>query len=1516
MAYQCPSTEGWGPTSPTYPTHLTTCFQLGFLAPGLNALFLAAAAVRLRKLSGMPRLPSEVVTGHILWAKLSLAAVALAASAVEFITMAQLFPYVCVYTISLALQTVAAAAAVWLHYKEQHHNRIASTPLLLFWLVAALISLMRLRTALSVVYINDFSTLVAPISLLTLAALTNLILECQSKPRELFKQADSSIGDKIYGKLEDSDEDYCTADSPEERANVFSRYTYTWVGSLLRKGYRKQLQLEDMWKLTGQYRPDIINAQFRRNWKKELETGKPSLFRATARTYWRIWALEAMHETLRVTTSLLQPVVLSRLIEFATTYGTDKGSPIEHGYFYAIVLFLASCEQNVALRLRWSYALKLGIHVRTSYMSAIYQKSLKLSNDARQKYDIGSTVTHMSIDAENVATFFEIDSQDMWSDPLHIILSLCMLYQLMGWSALVGVVVMLACIPVMSRIGKSIGVNSNLLMEYRDKRMGIMSEVLAGIRVIKMYAWESSFIQRINDVRVNLELNVIRKNGVLNAMIEFMLILVPFAVPIAAFGAYSLFGNQSHGPLDARIIFVGLSLLGIARVALFSIPNLLPKLLTTIASLRRITEFLTASEIDFTAIDRQPYDRDSADSNAGDILVSLQGGSFKWSSADEPALVDVEIQCKREELVAVIGRVGSGKSSLISAILGDMIKCSGDVTVCGSIAYVAQQPWILNATLRDNILFGSDYEGDYYNRVIDACALRQDLDNLPAGDITEIGERGINLSGGQKMRVSLARAVYSRADVYVLDDPLAAVDAHVSKHLFTHVLGPRGMLHSRARILVTNAVQYLKDVDNIVMLHDGKIIEQGSFAQAMDNQGDIFEFIHRHVGDSQISTESSSNSSDTECVENNPDKADRCNTTRKQPVELVDADVADGPIVQHDRDAAQDGVAGQTEDAGRIITTETRREGKVEWSTYNTYVNACGKGNVNMLYIGFVLAVAGDVCANLWLRYWSSSSADASEDSTASSTHSPMYYLYIYGGIGLLGAAMNLLKALVLWTRCSIKASTEVHQSTLNGVMRSPMSFFDTTPTGRILNRFSSDVESCDQSLSPVISNLMELTSLIASALAIIGITMPRLLIITPLLAIGSRYYQKQYISSSREVRRLFSTTRSPIFAHFHESAAGITTIRAYNQQSRFASKNEYHVGQYMRTDTASLLLDQWLAMRLETIGNILMLGAALNAVATMHRSGTGDGGLIGVVISNTLVMAGAFNWLMRAISDIEVCMTHLERAVEYGNLPSEAANIIEDCRPKEVWPEQGVVEFKNYSTRYREGLDLVLKDLSFRVLPRQKVGIVGRTGAGKSSLTLALFRIIEAAGGQILLDGEDISQYGLLDVRSKLSIIPQDPVLFAGTVRENLDPFGSYSDQDIWRALEQAHLAEYIRSKDERLEYMVTQSGENLSVGQRQLICLARALLKHAKVLVLDEATAAIDNETDGIIQQTIRSEFKDCTVLTIAHRLNTVVDSDMILVIDGGRVAEYDTPQNLLANRDSIFAKLVEEAQNSRAH
>ncbi|KAJ2808735.1 hypothetical protein H4R20_000680 [Coemansia guatemalensis] len=1059
----------------------------------------------------------------------------------------------------------------------------------------------------------------------------------------------------------------------------------------------------------------------------------------------------------------------------------------------------------------------------------------------------------------------------------------------------------------------------NQLMSHRDRRITLMDEVLSGIKAIKLYAWEIPFIKRINKVRVNMELEAIRKVSIVRSVLAFVTSLSPFVVSFATFGFYTLMDNVSRGPLTPQLAFVSLTLFNMLRGPLEFVPKIFPDLIKARVSHHRILRFMTSEEIDSSSIEHLTYDRDSANATSEDVLVSVQDGFFEWPSNDEPVLRDINIQCRSDELVAVIGRVGSGKTSLVSAILGDLNKCSGRVKVCGSTAYVAQESWILNATLRDNILFSSRFDQEFYDQVIDACALRQDVDVLPAGDMTEIGERGINLSGGQKMRVSLARAVYARADVYILDDPLAAVDAHVSKHIFTHVLGPQGLLRSAARILVTNAVQYLSDADNIIMLQDGTIIEQGSFAQAMSNQKDIAGFIQTHAVIEYSSGDGNGNAEDTVAAGQNLEASENMGLHQVASRQSnTDANPNNGHALSplRNQQTGRGNRTGVTGANARTTTTELKQQGRVEWSTYRVYFKACGLRNVGLLLIAMLLAAVGNVLANSWLEHWSSLNAKSEHAAKldASAEKSVIYYLVIYGIFGLVGASSSSLKSLVLWTRCSISASTKMHQKLLRSVLRLPMSFFDATPLGRIINRFSTDMNACDESLPEAFYGLTEEIIKLISAMIIIGFTTPPALIIVLILILIYRQLQQLYLASSRELRRIESITRSPIFAHFQESIRGISTIRAYILQSRFIAENENRIAQNIRAYYTSAAIDQWLSVRLNALGNILVLGITLVTIALLHLYGIGSAGLIGLAITYAFDFTSSLHWLTRYGTNIENAMTHIERINEYTYISPEAADVIDDYRPKDEWPEQGEVEFKNYSTRYREGLDLVLKDLSFRVQPRQKVGIVGRTGAGKSSLTMALFRIIEAAGGQILLDGEDISQYGLFDVRSKLSIIPQDPVLFAGTVRENLDPFGNYNDQEIWRALEQAHLADYIRSKDERLEFMVAPSGENFSMGQKQLICLARALLKRAKVLILDEATAAIDNATDEIIQQTIRTEFKNCTVLTIAHRLNTIIDSDMVLVIDGGRLAEYDTPQNLLANKDSIFTSLVEEAKSSK--
>ncbi|KAJ2520559.1 hypothetical protein H4217_001964 [Coemansia sp. RSA 1939] len=1526
----CPSKEGWGPLSPSRPVDFSLCFEYGGLVSVLSVVFIVAAAVRLHKLQRVPRLPSSVVANSLFWIKLSLAVFAVFASVSEVFVMAGLAPIDSVYTVSLVLQSVATGVAVRLHYREQFGNRVASTPLLLFWLGTSMVALVRLRTAVALDFVTRDPPLIVVNILYMVASLATLVMESQPKPQMLYELPDDDDDeDMIEGAQHLGDGDHCLYQSPEERANIFSLLTFSWMTPLLEHGFRKPLQMEDTWELSSMYRPEVATAKFQRNWQAQLRSGNPSLFGATMRTYGWSLALGSFYKLVKDLVSFLNPILLSRLIGFVSKYNSADAEPVEYGYFYAGAMFVVASIQTVAFQQHWVQNQRVNSLMKISYTTAIYRKTMALSNDARQNYNVGGIVTHMSVDAQRVADFTANFSHHLWSSPLQIVLALYLLYQTLGWCVFAGVLAMVISIPTSARISRHMRALNKLLMGYRDRRMKIMDEVLSGIKIIKLYAWEPSFIRRINEIRVLLELATIRSYGVLQAVFSFVVTLLPFVVSFTTFGLYSLADGTSHGPLTPQLVFVALTLFNMLRFPLSHGPMVIPALLESIVSSRRIFDFLTAGEIDFTAIEHMPYDRDAPGTSADDVLVSVKNGTFKWLSSEEPSLTDINIECKRDELVAVVGRVGSGKSSLVSAVLGDMVKSEGSVTVQGAIAYVPQQAWIMNATLRDNILFGHRLDQEFYDKVIDACALRPDLGMLPSGDMTEIGEKGINLSGGQRARVSLARAVYARADVYILDDPLAAVDAHVGKHLYSRVIGPNGLLKSRARILVTNAVQYLNTTNYIYMLDGGKIVDHGSFIAAMDKRGPIYEFVHKYIEQSEPSSRTETDGSN-DVSENEYYEEDAATTEQdgmptpvgtgirrkstKQTLGRASVGALHGARVRTRRNKPPTSAESLLAEAGRTTTTEFSRQGKVEWNTYRTYAKACGSRNSTMFICALLAASVSNVAANMWLKHWASSNdTDSTQNIWITKPHNVFYYLFIYGGLGLLGASMSSLQSLVLWTKCSIRASRKIHENMLRGVLRSPMAFFDVTPLGRILNRFSSDMQRCDETLPRSVGGMVNTMVSVVSAVSVIGFSTPLMLVVMFPLAFVYRYLQQRYLCSSRELRRLDSTTRSPIFAHFQESIGGVSTIRAYNQQPRFVAENEDRIEKNIRAYYTYLSLNRWLSLRLETLGNIVMLGTTLLAVVTLQFFGFGDAGLVGLSVAYALDFTSSLNWSVRSYTEVENSMIQLERVVEYAHLPSEADEIIENNRPKESWPEQGMVEFKNYSTRYREGLDLVLKDLTFRVMPRQKVGIVGRTGAGKSSLTLALFRIIEVAEGKILIDGEDIFKYGLFDVRSKLSIIPQDPVLFAGTVRENLDPFGSYPDQEIWNALQHAHLAEYIRTKEEGLEFEVMQNGSNFSVGQRQLICLARALLKRAKVLVLDEATAAIDNSTDAIIQESIRKEFKDCTVLTIAHRLNTIIDSDMILVVEGGRLAEYDTPQNLLDRENSLFAKLVEEARTS---
>uniref|UniRef100_A0A4W5KZC6 ABC-type glutathione-S-conjugate transporter n=1 Tax=Hucho hucho TaxID=62062 RepID=A0A4W5KZC6_9TELE len=828
--------------------------------------------------------------------------------------------------------------------------------------------------------------------------------------------------------------------------------------------------------------------------------------------------------------------------------------------------------------------------------------------------------------------------------------------------------------------------------------------------------------------------------------------------------------------------------------------------------------------------------------------------------------VSVSLEIKPGKLVAVVGVVGSGKSSLISAMLGEMHSAKGFVNVQGSVALVPQQAWIQNATLRDNILFGYPLEDSRFQATLEACALGPDLELLPGGDQTEIGEKGINLSGGQKQRVSLARAAYSQADVYLLDDPLSAVDSHVGKHLFEEVVGPTGILKDKTRILVTHGVSFLPYVDEIVVLKEGCVSEVGSYQSLKDRKGAFSEFLDTYAKEevSKLLTGT--------VVKIHPSFSFCCLSLNSFKFKVL-----------YWHEILYFSVSLYLSPS---LSVSLFFSLQVKFSVYLQYLRAMGWGYATMFFLVYFIQNVAFIGQNLWLSDWTNDAED--------------YYNKTYpnwkrdtriGVFGALGVAQGLFVFMgtLLLANGSINASRILHTRLLNNILRVPMMFFDTTPSGRVVNRFAKDIFTVDEAIPQSFRSWIMCFLGVLGTLFVICLATPIFTAIIIPLAVVYYFVQRFYVASSRQLRRLDSVSRSPIYSHFGETVSGLSVIRAYGHQDRFLKHNEKVIDENLKSVYPWIISNRWLAIRLEFLGNLVVFFSALLAVIARDSL---DSGLVGLSISYALNVTQTLNWLVRMTSELETNIVAVERVNEYTEIENEVCVCsIRMTDTVEVGslhtPRLGKKIF-NHSTN---------------------IGIVGRTGAGKSSLTNCLFRIIEAAEGRILIDGTDIATLGLHDLRSRLTIIPQDPVLFSGTLRMNLDPFETFSDEEIWRVLELSHLKEYVGGLQEGLTHGVSEGGENLSIGQRQLLCLARALLRKSRILILDEATAAVDLETDNLIQKTIRREFSHCTVLTIAHRLHSILDSSRVMVLDAGKIVEFDSPSTLF-NKQGHFYSMARDA------
>jgi ABC-type multidrug transport system fused ATPase/permease subunit len=768
-----------------------------------------------------------------------------------------------------------------------------------------------------------------------------------------------------------------------------------------------------------------------------------------------------------------------------------------------------------------------------------------------------------------------------------------------------------------------------------------------------------------------------------------------------------------------------------------------------------------------------------------------------------------------------------------------------------------------NASVKDNILFGHEYDETRFSEVIRVCALSDDISILPAGIHTEIGESGVNLSGGQKARIALARAVYADADVYLLDSPLAAVDAHVASHIHRECI--LGMLKGKTRIMATHAVQFASDADMVVKLRHGRIVDIAT--------GQSYASISGH-GRGHHRTDTGSSSSDSE-------------------------DMGDGSSTTKDDEAKDKEAEDKKRDAGRLVAEEERQIGGVRFAVMWKFFRYCGLCLVSLVMLFSIAAQILKVAGDFYLASWTERSSANSQD-----TQDTLNSLLVYGLLGL-GFALCVLIRSFLFYQGSLYASTGLHDDMLTRVLRAPLMFFQTTPSGRLLNRFAKDQMAVDWDLPGSALSLLGCVLRVIGVFLVICIVFPLLLLVlVPVFGIYL-YVEKLYRKTVLSVKRIESTSRSPIFSHFSTSLRGMSVIRAFGHQTRFLLQNESFIDGYLRPAFISIFLNRWLGQRLEFVGNTIVFATTLLAVLLRYSVDSAQSGL---AITYALSVTGTLNWLIRMLVMTEANFTSVERIVEYTEIPVERPPIVRDRRPPSDWPRAGQIEIRDLCIRYRPGLPLALNHVSVFIHAGEKIGVVGRTGSGKSSLVSSLFRLIEFETGSIIVDGVDIRNIGLDDLRSRFTIIPQDPVIFSGTVRMNLDPFGDYEDQRLWAMLEAVQLKDLVSRMPLKLEQPLSESGGNLSVGEAQLLCLARALLRKSRVFVQDEASANIDYQSDQRIQDTIRKECADCTVITIAHRLGTIMDSDRILVLDDGKVAEFDRPAVLATDPSSRLFGLIQ--------
>ncbi|XP_077976259.1 ATP-binding cassette sub-family C member 4-like [Styela clava] len=1218
--------------------------------------------------------------------------------------------------------------------------------------------------------------------------------------------------------------------------------------------------------------------------------------------------LVVMQEGLR----LAVPVLIAYLVKY---FENQAVTTVWHSYACATGISVVTILLAFIHHQYFHVTRTIGWLMRASTCALMYKKTLRLSQKSLNNTTTGKIV---NLGATDVLRFdlLPMFLHYLWVGPLQCLIVGIILWQEIGIAVLSGMGVLIIIMFLQTLSGRAFGKFRSMTAVITDERIRLMNEVITGMRIIKMYAWEKPFAKLVSNTR-RKEVQKILLSSSLKAFNFCFYACQDKILTFVTLLTYVALG----GTITASKIFIVMGLSSSLKLSTSYFALAIEYMSTTNISMKRIQKYLLMEE--FSDIGNNLRSNSNQE-----VYVELENFTAKWELNDDAnekadiALNCVNVRVHAGKLVAVIGPVGSGKSSLLSAILGELPAAEGKTTVHGNVVYSNQVPWIFSGTVRENILFGAEFDEVRYHEVIHACCLNKDLNLLIDGDMTLIGERGVTLSGGQKARVSLARAAYKRnADICLLDDPLSAVDIPVASHIFEHCIC--GMMKKKARILVTHQLQLLKRVDEILIFKEGRIYGRGTYAELQDSSVD-FAVLLRKKEDKNESIWGAKRP-----------------TVTGSSVSLI-ANSHDSPQTSIVPDLSIEDKEKEGE-SRKINAEEIGEQGSIGGKVYLEYFRVAANAILFVLF--FIIVIASHVLYimnDCWLLKWTTSyqkylsnvSSNITEscsetgqnessevfNSTTSftsvnktSTFDTSYYMKIYAVLSVMVFLTVLLRTNLHFYIC-VTSGIHMHKKMFKAILRAPIRFFDTNPSGRILNRFSKDMGQIDELLPITFLNFLWIFGAIVSVVILTSVVNYFVILLIIPFTIYFLWLRSYYLRTSRDIKRLEGSCRSPVFSLLSSTLQGLLTVRAFGVQQQFEDK--FHEYQDLHSASWFLFLvgTRWFGLRLDLITATFISAVAFFSVigASLLNLNPGE---IGLVLTYTASLIGMFQWGVRQSAEVENLMISVERVQQYYRIPPEAALENPNKQPPNSWPRCGAIMFKNVSFSYYDGGPKVLRSIDFVIQPQEKIGIVGRTGAGKSSLIAALLRLSELTNGEIFIDGIPISSLGLHDLRKALSIIPQDPILFTGTMRRNIDPFNNYSDEDLWNALEQVQLKEFIESFPMKLNTEIVESGSNLSVGQRQLVCLARAVLRKSKILVIDEATANVDIRTDRLIQETIRQKFKQCTVITIAHRINTIIDSDKILVLEEGQVKEFDKPSVLLQKRNGLFASIVKSAGLSTA-